>query len=147
VFAAADRSDMSVMAHDARQAGLHLVFLGGDTLNATEQAVPLEKGVLAVTLPDYQTLAPAKSVVEPLIKAGGSADGYFLPAYAAMSIVADAEEIASGSGASLAEALVDTPFQTVMGEIQFTKGHELAVNPFMLLEWDGQSFKPPVATQ
>ena len=147
VFAPADRSDMSVMAHDARETGLNLTFLGGDTLNATEQALPLEKGVLAVTRPDYQTLPAAKPVVDALAVEGKSADGYVLPAYAAVTIAIDAQEIASGSGAPLVEALVDTPFETVIGEIRFTDKHELATNPFALLEWDGQGFRPPVATQ
>ncbi|MDB5524810.1 MAG: receptor ligand binding region family protein [Rhizobium sp.] len=147
VFAPADRSDMSVMAHDAKGAGLDLTFLGGDTLNATEQALPLEKGVLAITRPDYQTLPAAGPAVAALAKDGKSADGYVLPAYAAVTIAIDAQEIASGSGAPLAQALVETPFETVLGNIRFTKLHELATNPFALLEWDGQGFKPPAATQ
>jgi branched-chain amino acid transport system substrate-binding protein len=147
VFAAADRGDMSVMASDAKKVRLPLVFLGGDALNATEQAVPLEKGVFAVTLPDYQTLPPAKAVVEPLLKEGKSADGYVLPAYAVITILSEAQEIASGSGASLPEALVETPFETVLGNISFTKAHELADNPFALMEWDGTQFKAPAVTQ
>jgi branched-chain amino acid transport system substrate-binding protein len=147
VFAAADRNDMAVMAHDARQAGLNLTFLGGDSLNAADQDVPLEKGVLAVTRPDYQTLAAARSVVEPLAKEGKTADGYLLPAYAAVTVAMDAAEIAGGSGAPLEEALIGTPYGTVIGEVQFTQAHELATNPFMLLEWDGEGFRLPGATQ
>jgi branched-chain amino acid transport system substrate-binding protein len=147
VFAAADRNDMSVMAHDARRAGLDLIFLGGDALNAADQDVPLEKGVLAVTQPDYQTLPPAKPVVDALARQGKPADGYVLPAYAAVTIARDAAEIAGGSGASLTEALIDTPYQTVLGEIRFTQGHELATNPFRLLEWDGAGFRPSEETQ
>lgn len=145
VFAAADRNDMAVMAHDAKAAGLNLTFLGGDALNAADQNLPLEKGVLAVTLPDYQTLASAKPVVDALAKDNKAADGYTLPAYAAVTVALDANEIAAGSGAPIAQALVDTPFQTAIGEIRFTKAHELATNPFVLLEWDGESFHPPAA--
>lgn len=147
VFAAGDRNDLSVMAHDARAAGLKLTFLGGDSLNAADQDVPLEKGVLAVTRPDYQTLPQAKSVVDLLAKQGKTADGYTLPAYAAVTVVAAAEEIAAGSGAPLDEALIDTPYKTVIGEIRFTSKHELATNPFALLEWDGEGFREPAPTQ
>jgi len=147
VFAAADRNDMSVMAHDARKAGLDLTFLGGDALKAADQQVPLEKGVLAVTQPDYQALAAAKPVVEALAKDGKAADGYVLPAYAAVTIAKDAAEIAQGSGATLTEAMISTPYQTVLGEIRFTQGHELATNPFRLLEWDGERFREPLETQ
>jgi branched-chain amino acid transport system substrate-binding protein len=148
VFAVADRNDMSVMAHDARAAGLDLTFLGGDALNAADdQNMPLEKGVLAVTQPDYQTLPSAGSVVEPLAKQGKTADGYFLPAYAAVTVSVDAAEIAGGSGAPLTEALIGVPYQTVLGEVRFTQTHELATNPFRLLEWDGKGFRPPAVTQ
>jgi len=147
VFAAADRTDIAVMAHDAAAAGLNLTFLGGDALNAADQGVPLQKGVLAITQPDAASLPTAAVVVADLAKAGTSADGYTLAAYAAVTVSADAAEIAGGSGASLPEALVDTPFQTVLGEIRFTKAHELATNPFRLMEWDGQAFREPVTTQ
>jgi branched-chain amino acid transport system substrate-binding protein len=147
VFAAADRNDMSVMAHDARAAGLDLTFLGGDALKAADQNVPLEKGVLAVTQPDYETLPPARSLVALLAKEGKTADGYFLPAHAAVTVCLDAAQIAGGSGAPLTEALIGVPYQTVIGEVRFTDAHELATNPFMLLEWDGKGFVPPSATQ
>lgn len=147
VFAAADRADISVMARDARAAKLDLTFLGGDALNAAAQAVPLEKGVLAVTLPDYGTLPGAEPVRATLAKEDKAADGYTLPAYAAVEIVHAAHEIAGASDAGLAEALIDTPFETVIGELRFTDTHELAANPFVLLEWDGSAFVAPAGTQ
>jgi branched-chain amino acid transport system substrate-binding protein len=147
VFAAADRGDMSVMARDARAAKLPLTFMGGDSLSGNDQGVPLEKGVLGVTLPDYTTLPAAKPVVALTATDGKSAEGYVLPAHAAVAIVLDAEEIATGSGSPLPDALVDTPFDTVLGKIQFTKTHELSVNPFVLLEWNGEAFVPPSGTQ
>jgi branched-chain amino acid transport system substrate-binding protein len=147
VFAAADRGDLAVMAHDANAAGLNLSFLGGDALNGNDQGVPLPKGVLAITLPDSASQPAAAAVVADLAKDGKYADGYFLLANAAVTLAADAAEIADGSGASLSEALVDTPYETVLGEIRFTKSHELATNPFRLMEWDGQAFREPVTTQ
>lgn len=147
VFAAADRSDMAVMARDAKAAKLPLILMGGDALNGNDQGVALESGVLAVTLPDYASLPTARSVVDLLAKDDRSAEGYLLPAHAAVSIVLDAQEIATASSAPLADPLVETPFETVLGRIQFTKAHELSVNPFALLEWNGTAFAPPVATQ
>jgi branched-chain amino acid transport system substrate-binding protein len=147
VFAAADRNDIAVMAHDARAAGLELTFLGGDSLNAADQGVPLEKGVLAVTRPDYSDLPEAKSAIDELTMQNKPADGYILPAYAAVTVAVEAAEIAGGSGASLGEALIETPFQTVLGDIRFTQAHELSANPFRLLEWDGQAFRALAATQ
>ncbi|WP_137153463.1 branched-chain amino acid ABC transporter substrate-binding protein [Rhizobium sp. FKL33] len=147
VFAAADRSDMAVMARDAKKAGLPLVFLGGDALNAVDVDAPLEAGVLAVTLPDWPEQPDAKTAIEALKATGQSADGYALPAYAAVTIAVDAAEISANSGADIAEALVDTPFDTAIGQIRFTKNHELAANPFTLMRWTGERFEPAVTVE
>lgn len=147
VFAAADRGDMSVLARDSRVAGTNLVFMGGDTLKGMDQPVPLEAGVFAVTLPEPASLASAKRVVEQLAAEKKIAEGYVLPAHAAIEIVLAAREIAEGSGAPLADALVETPFSTAMGEITLGKDHELAANPYRMLVWDGAAFVAPQATQ
>lgn len=147
VFAASDRNDMSVMARDARAAKINLTFMGGDALNGTNQPVPLEPGTFAVTLPDPQTIATAKPVVEMMQKQKKSAEGYVLPAYSAITIILEANEIATGSGAPLADALSDTPFETPIGEIRFGKNHELSTNPFEMLVWDGNAFVLPPVTE
>jgi branched-chain amino acid transport system substrate-binding protein len=147
VFAAADRGDMAVMARDAKKAGLPLVFLGGDALNAVDLDNPLVSGVLAVTLPDWAEQPEAKTAVEALAATGQNADGYVLPAYAAVTIAIDAAEISANSGADMAEALVDTPFDTALGQIRFTKAHEMASNPFTLMRWTGERFEPAVTVE
>ncbi|HWT57862.1 MAG TPA: ABC transporter substrate-binding protein, partial [Rhizobium sp.] len=40
---------------------------------------------------------------------------------------------------------VGTTFQTPVGAIAFTAAHELAQNPYRLLEWRGNGFFPPGA--
>jgi len=147
IFAAADRGDMSVMARDAKAAKLPLSFLGGDALNGNDQGVPLEKGVLAVTLPDYAARPAAQAAVGQLVNEGKAAEGYVLPAHAAVSIVLDAAGIAAGSGSALADALTETPFDTALGKVEFTRTHELSTNPFVLLEWNGEAFVTPAVTQ
>ncbi|MCV3764235.1 ABC transporter substrate-binding protein [Rhizobium sp. TRM95796] len=147
VFAAADRADMAVIARDAKKAGLPLVFLGGDALNAVDMDAPLESGVLAVTTPDWTEQPDAKAIVEALAATGQSADGYALPAAAAVTIAIDAAEISANSGADLAEALVDTPFDTAIGLVSFTKSHELETNPFTLMRWTGERFEPAVTVE
>ena len=147
VFAASDRNDMSVMARDAKAAKIDLTFMGGDALNGTNQPVPLEPGTFAVTLPDPQAIATAKPVVEMLQKQKKSAEGYVLPAYSSITIILEASEIASGSGAPLADALTDTPFDTALGQIRFGKNHELSTNPFQMLVWNGNAFVLPPVTE
>lgn len=147
VFAASDRNDMSILARDAKAAGIALTFLGGDALKGMNQPVPLETGVYAVTLPEPSGLPSAKAAVELLQSEKKVAEGYVLPAFSAIQLILEAEEIASGSGAPLAEALVDTPYTTAIGEIRFGKDHELSGNPYRLLVWDGQAFIEPQASQ
>lgn len=146
VFAASDRNDMSILARDAKAAGINLTFLGGDALKGMNQPVPLEAGVYAITLPEPDGLNSAKSVVDLMHGEKKAAEGYVLPSYSSIQIVLGASEIAQGSGAPLAEALVETPFSTVIGDVRFGKDHELTGNPYRMLVWDGTAFvEPPVS--
>lgn len=147
VFAASDRNDMSVLARDGRLAGAGLTFLGGDALKGMNQPVPLESGVGAITLQEPASLASAGSAVKLMEDEGEVAEGYVIPAYSAIEVVLQASEDASVSKALLADALVDNGFETVMGEIRFTRAHELASNPYRLQIWDGETFVSPPVTQ
>ena len=147
VFAASDRNDMSVLARDAKVAGINLTFLGGDALKGMNQPVPLEPGVYAITLPDFAALASAKTVVDLMQEEKKIPEGYVLAAYSAIEIVLQATEIAEGSGAPLGDALVETPFSTTLGEVRFGRDHELAGNPYRMLIWDGTAFVEPPLSQ
>ncbi|MGV3552878.1 branched-chain amino acid ABC transporter substrate-binding protein [Rhizobium sp.] len=147
VFAAADRNDMSVLARDAKAADVNLTFLGGDALKGMNQPVPMEAGVYAVTLPEPSSQGSATTVVSLMRDEKKEPEGYVLPSYSAIEIILAAQEIAGASGASLADALIDTPFMTVTGEVRFGANHELAGNPYRLLVWDGESFATPPASQ
>ena len=147
VFAASDRNDMSILARDAKVAGVNLTFLGADALKGMNQPVPLEPGVYAITLPDFAGLASAKSVVDLMQGEKKTPEGYVLPSYSAIEILLQATEIAEGSGAPLADALAETPFSTALGEIRFGKDHELAGNPYRMLVWDGMAFVEPPLSQ
>lgn len=147
VFAASDRNDMSVLARDAKAAGIDLTFLGGDALKGMNQPVPLEAGVYAVTLPEPSTLPSAKPAVDMIRNEKKVPEGYVLPSYSAIQVVIGAAEIAEGSGSPLADALVETPYSTAMGEIRFGKNHELSRNPYRMLIWDGGAFVEPEVSQ
>jgi branched-chain amino acid transport system substrate-binding protein len=147
VFAASDRNDMSILARDAKAARIKLTFLGGDALKGMNQPVPLETGVYAITLPEPAGLPSAQVAVELMQKEKKVPEGYVLPTFSAIEALLEAEEIASGSGAPLADALVDTPYATALGEIHFGKDHELSGNPYRLLVWDGAAFVEPRASQ
>lgn len=147
VFAASDRNDMSILARDAKAAGVSLTFMGGDTLKGMNQPVPLESGVYAITLPEPAALASAKAVVDLMQRDKKVPEGYVMPSYSGIEVILGALEIADGSGAPLTDALVETPFSTAAGEIRFGKDHELSTNPYRMLVWDGTAFVEPKVTQ
>ncbi len=121
-----DREDVAIIANDAKTGGLTTIFMGTDQLRDSDPSVFLPPGILAVTLaePDH-----------PLEGYGGSA-------YAAMQVILAASEIAVASDTPIAQVLVDTPFATILGEVKFTKAHELTANPFTLMRWNGAEFEP-----
>ncbi len=139
VFVGGDRADMSVIARDAATEKIDLNFLGGEALNAADQPVPLAEGVQAVLLP-YVVGSPQTTdgnTSEP------PREGYVQPAEAAISILADAAALSGAMGSPLVDTLVDTAFDTPIGPITFTTGHELADNPYRLMEWRRGGFVEP----
>ncbi len=138
VFVGGDRNDASIIARDAASEEIPLTLIGGDALRAANRPVPLRDGVLAVALPDYAGLRPATAAAGAMLKKGIEPEGYVLPAYAAVQVVQQAMNTATGQ--PLAEALVAGRFSTVIGPVRFDETHELADNPFRLLEWRGTAF-------
>ncbi|WP_028744584.1 branched-chain amino acid ABC transporter substrate-binding protein [Rhizobium mesoamericanum] len=145
VFVGGDRSDVAVIARDALAEKIHLDILGGDTMRAADQPLTLADGVLAVVLPDYSARPEAKPVVDAFRASGVEPEGYVLPAYAAVEIAAKAAQDASADDRPIAQHIGGTSFETVIGKVAFNAGHELADNPYRMLQWHAGSFVPPSA--
>ncbi|MDI7863302.1 branched-chain amino acid ABC transporter substrate-binding protein [Rhizobiaceae bacterium n13] len=143
VFVGGDRSDITVIARDAAAEKIALTVLGGDALNAANRPLPLNYGVYAVTVPDYQTLPDALEVAKAMRAKGLEPEGYVLPAYAAATIAAEAVGIARSENKPIGEVLLSRAFNTVIGPVRFNEKHELADNPYRLLLWRGDAFAPP----
>lgn len=133
-----DRNDVSVIARDAEVEGIPLTILAGDTMRAANRPVPMREGVLTAALPDYSQLPSASDVTASLQSANLEPDGYTLPAYAAVQIVAAA--LSGEQSQSLAARLVDREFGTVLGPVEFDAGQQLVQNPFRLQQWQGGRF-------
>ncbi|AYG59276.1 branched-chain amino acid ABC transporter substrate-binding protein [Rhizobium jaguaris] len=142
VFIGGDRSDVAVIARDARSENIPLTLMGGDAMRAANQPVPLTDGVLAVALPDYASLPTAQATAQAMRTNGTEPDGYILPAAAAALIASQAAESAKAANKPIADKLIGTAFQTPIGPITFDHNHELTENPFRLLEWRGNAFVP-----
>lgn len=142
VFVGGDRNDVAIIARDAAAERATLTRMGGDAMRAADQPVALTAGTLAVALPEYDTSPSAQEAVAILRGKGIVPEGYVLPAFAGVELVADAAGLSSAMGMPVAEALVGTGFETAIGNVTFDSGHELADNPYVLMEWRDQRFIP-----
>ncbi|MCM2476973.1 ABC transporter substrate-binding protein [Rhizobium sp. CG5] len=143
VFVGGDRNDVAIIARDAASEAIALSLLGGDAMTAANQPVPLADGVRAVTLPNYADAPSAATVAAAFRERGIEPEGYVLPAYAAITLVKTAADGSAASGAALKDTIAKGTFETVLGPIAFTAGHELKDNPYRLLEWRGTGFVAP----
>ncbi|AYG66390.1 MULTISPECIES: ABC transporter substrate-binding protein [unclassified Rhizobium] len=142
VFIGGDRSDVAVIARDAKGENIPLALMGGDAMRAADTPLPLLEGVQAIALPDAASLPAAQQTVQAMRAGGIEPDGYILPAAAAAQIASQAAEGAKAENKPVADKLVGTAFQTAIGQISFGQNHELTENPYRLLEWRGNAFVP-----
>ncbi|MBB4010358.1 branched-chain amino acid transport system substrate-binding protein [Rhizobium taibaishanense] len=140
VFIGGDRSDVAIIARDAKAENIPLTVMGGEAMKAVDRPVPLQDGVLAVITPDYVGFPSAQKAVEALHQQGSDADGYTLPAYGAVQFL---DTAATLDQPTLDKAVAVAKVDTVIGPIAFTSGHELTVNPFQLQEWRDGAFRLP----
>ena len=140
MFTGGDRADTAIIARDAASEQVALTLMGGEVLDAANQPVPLANGVLAVSLPDYATLPDAKVTVDAMTAAKVLAEGYVLPAFAAVTLLEQAKDQAGKDNGTLADALAKGSYQTAIGSIRFNANHELAENPYRLLQWQYDRF-------
>ena len=140
VLVGGDRNDVAIIARDAAAENIPLQILGGDAMRAADQPVPLRDGVLVAAVPDYAALPEAAEAAAVLRTDGIEPEGYVLPAHAAIELVGRA--VAEMGGRSLADVILSTGFETVIGHIAFDTRHELAENPLRLQVWRGDGFVP-----
>lgn len=145
ILVGADRNDVAVIARDAERENIPLTILGGDVMRAANRPVALRDGTLAVTLPPYRTLHTAANAVTSLESRQIEPEGNTLPAYAATQLASQTAASAGNDWEKLLSSLKTRTFQTAIGQIRFDTAHELADNPYRLLEWRGGEFLPPAS--
>ncbi|HTV70995.1 MAG TPA: ABC transporter substrate-binding protein [Rhizobiaceae bacterium] len=139
VFAGGDVEDIAVLGRDAAQLNAGLVIAGGEALRAAPGPVPLAAGTLMVGLPEWAEVAPA-DVVQRFEQAEATADGYALPAYAAIEVAAAAANEAAASGKPIAGVLTEKQFATAIGPVDFDDKGDLTASPYRLFRFDGTKF-------
>ncbi|MBN9053410.1 MAG: ABC transporter substrate-binding protein [Rhizobiales bacterium] len=138
VFVGGDRTDVAVIARDAKAEKKPLALLGGEALVGADPVVPMTDGVEAVALPDYQSLPEGEPVARAMAEKDIVAEGYVLPAHAAVTALA----AAAAEGGDLTARLAVGRFATAIGTLAFGADHELRENPYRLLVWRAGAFVP-----
>src|SRR5690606_118059 len=140
VFVGGDRSDIAIIARDARKLDYDVVLAGGEALRAAEEAVRLPEGVLMVAAPRWEDLA-TPALLDQFKQAGIVPEGYVMLGHAAVDVAAGAVRAAQDDGSSVEEQLRNFTFDTAIGLIRFDEKGDLAVNPYRLFVYDGSEFK------
>ena len=140
VLAGGDRDDIAIIARDAAQLDAGIVVAGGETLRA-QGDIPLTEGMLMIALPAWS------KVEDPAIAAAFAdreiqPEGYVLPTFAAVQVVAAVLGDAGATGKPLAERMAGRDFATVLGTVRFDDQGDLAQNPYRAFRFDGSRFAP-----
>lgn len=139
VFVGGDLEDIAILGRDAAGLGYDLTIAGGEALRAAGAGVPLRPGTLMIGLREWADVAAPAAVAA--IEAGGAeAEGYALPAYAAVEIVVAAEAATRVSGNTMAEAIGGGDFATAIGRVNFDDKGDLRDSPYRLFRFDGTRF-------
>ncbi len=141
-FVAADRDDVAVVAKSLDEREAKVSLLAGASVETTPGRVDLAPGVQALCLADAADRPENAAVVKALKEKGIEPEGYVLPAMAAVDIANAAVPAAGSEAKAVAGALLGRAFDTVMGPVRFTDGHELTENPYQLCSWSGRAFVP-----
>lgn len=139
-FAGGDGSDIATMGRDARKLGADIVFAGGEALRA-QGDLPYAIGTLMIAQPEWAEVAD-KSVLDAFADANVLAEGYALPAYAAVEVAVAAGEAAAAMDTGLVQALTDRDFATAIGPVRFDGKGDLTQNPYRAFRFDGTRFVP-----
>lgn len=140
VFVGGDRDDIAIMARDAAGLDYDLTIAGPESLRAAGD-VSLAAGTLMIAIPEWADGAD-EAALRRFREAGIVPEGYVVPTHAATEIAIQALRLADERGATVADVLAGTTFDTLLGDISFDENGDLAANPFRLLRYDGQRFLP-----
>ncbi|MCR4266262.1 branched-chain amino acid ABC transporter substrate-binding protein [Nitratireductor sp. ZSWI3] len=139
VFVGGDRSDIAILARDAKAMDYMLTIAGGEALRAETSTVPLAAGTLMVGLPQWADVA-APEALAALSDAEVVPDGYVLPAFAATQIALAAARDARAEETTVGEALASGTFETALGSLSFDAKGDLSTGFYRLFRFDGETF-------
>ncbi|MCR4266803.1 branched-chain amino acid ABC transporter substrate-binding protein [Nitratireductor sp. ZSWI3] len=136
-------TEAGLMARQMREQGMDTILVSGDALVTDEYwAITGEagEGTLMTFSPDPRKNEIAKPVVDKLLAAGKTAEGYALYTYAAIQAWADAVKTAGSTDYDpVVKALDDGTFSTVLGDLSFDDKGDVTLPGYVFYEWkDGK---------
>lgn len=140
VFVGGDRSDIAILARDARGMDYELTIAGGEALRAENSSVPLATGTLMVGLPHWADIV-SDDVRQTLQVAGIVPDGYVIPGYAATELAIAAARQADAEAGSVFDALSSGTFGTALGSLSFDAKGDLNEHFYRLFRFEDQTFQ------
>jgi branched-chain amino acid transport system substrate-binding protein len=137
-------TEVGLIVRQAKENGLDLIVMGGDTMTNSELANiagPAVSNVFFTFSPDPRKTPSAKPVVEAFRNKGMEPEGYVLYAYAAMQMFEQAATQAkSVKYQPLRDALAKGRFDTVIGPLSFDAKGDLKVPGFVVYRWKAGAY-------
>lgn len=137
VLVGGNRQDIAIISRDAAARDYDLTVAGGESLRDDDSDVPLAPGTLMIGLPEWSEIA-ARSAMQALAARAVIAEGYVLPAYAAVE-TATAAPPAEPTGDPIA-GFVGRDFVTALGTLRFDAKGDLTRSPYRPYRYDGRRF-------
>ncbi|WP_040678685.1 branched-chain amino acid ABC transporter substrate-binding protein [Nitratireductor pacificus] len=136
-------TEAGLMARQMKEQGMDTVLVSGDALVTDEYwAITGDagQGTLMTFSPDPRKNEIAKPVVDALLAAGKTAEGYALYTYAAIQAWKTAVETAKSTEYDpVVAALNEGTFATVLGELSFDDKGDVTLPGYVFYEWkDGK---------
>jgi len=136
-------TEAGLMARQMKEQGMDTVLVSGDALVTDEYwAITGEagEGTLMTFSPDPRKNEIAKPVVDKLLAAGRTAEGYSLYTYASIQAWAQAATTAKSTEFdAVVKALDEGKFDTVLGELEFDGKGDVTLPGYVFYEWkDGK---------
>lgn len=136
-------TEAGLIARQMREQGMDTILVSGDALVTDEYwAITGDagEGTLMTFSPDPRKNAVAKPVVDKLLAAGKTAEGYALYTYAAIQAWAQAATTAkSVDFDAVVKALNEGTFDTVLGKAEFDEKGDIKLPGYVFYTWhDGK---------
>ena len=136
-------TEAGLMARQMKEQGMDTVLVSGDALVTDEYwAITGDagEGTLMTFSPDPRKNDIARPVVDKLLAAGKTAEGYALYTYASVQAWAEAANAAKSTEFdAVVKALDEGKFNTVLGELEFDDKGDVTLPGYVFYEWkDGK---------